>query len=857
MSPARRSSSTPTTAAFARACSSIAGARALEDGSQRGQLARTPEQERRREARTGRQCRVDVHRPRFQHPAPTATSVSISYPGPTTTPNAALHNIPIQVTSFIGREREIADVKRLLATSHLLTLTGAGGCGKTRLALQVATDAVSAYPDGVWLAELATLTDAGLVPHAVASAVGVREAPGFSVTDTLVDYLRSRTLLLVLDNCEHVVGNAAQLVDALLRSCSGVRILATSREPLASPGETTWRVPSLGVPPQPTAGEFSPEQLGEYEAVRLFIERASAARSSVAVTAWNAPALAEICRRLDGIPLAIELAAARVRVFSLEQIASRLDDRFRLLTSGQRTAMARQQTLQATVDWSYVLLSEPERAVLRRLSVFAGGWTFEAAESVASGDGIHSHAILDVLAQLVDKSLVIADEHHGVARYRLLETIRQYARERLQEARETDRTRDRHLSYFLQLAEESEPELRGPRDRVVLGQFEVEHDNLRVALDWSLSSPSCDDAALRLTGAMAWFWWLRSYYDEALRWLARALAATADRSPARMKALHGAGWLVHHRRDSAGARELLGESLAIARELDDRWTVAFILHHLGRVAYFDKDSTLARSFAEQSLAAAEEIGDRWLIAWPLHLLGLAAYIAGDYPTARAYYERSLAIRTELGYRDGIGMLLLLLGFVAAREGDLSRAVTLYRDGVAVVKEVHGPWSLGMPLAGFAHVSAVQGEPGRSVRLGAAATALSALYGMPLIPLAEALLTEGLELARQELDAGDYAAAWADGRAMSVADALAEAMTIEVPPQVRVTEAHVEGVFGRLTQAEVHVLRLLAAGSTTKEIAGELVVAVSTVDRHITHIYEKLGVRNRAAATALATKHGLS
>jgi DNA-binding CsgD family transcriptional regulator/tetratricopeptide (TPR) repeat protein len=457
-----------------------------------------------------------------------------------------------------------------------------------------------------------------------------------------------------------------------------------------------------------------------------------------------------------------------------------------------------------------------------------------------------------VLAQLVDKSLVVTEEHREVVRYHLLETIRQYARDRLQEAGELERTRTRHLTYFLALAEDAEPKLRGSEDRVVLACLEEEHDNVRVALEWSVSSPVFGDAALRLSGAMVWFWWLHSYYDEALRWLARALGTSADHTPARMKALHGAGWLVHHRRDSTRARELLGESLAIAYELDDRWTIALVLHHLGRVAYFDNDPALTKSFGEQSLAAAEDIGDPWLTAWPLHLLGLAAYIAGDYPLARAYYARSLAIRHELGYRDGIGMLLLLLGFVSAREDDLGRALTLYRDGVSVVKQVHGPWSLGMPLAGFAHVSAMQGEPGRAVRLGAAAAALSESYGMPLIPLAEALLTEGLEMARQALDAGDYAAAWAEGRAMSIADALAEAMTIEL----RDPDAHVEGVFGRLTEAEVHVLRLLAAGSTTKEIAGELVVAVSTVDRHITPIYEKLGVRNRAAATAMATQHGL-
>ena len=436
------------------------------------------------------------------------------------------NNLPLQLTSFIGREREIDEVKHLLTTTRLLTLTGAGGCGKTRLALQVAADAPGVYPDGVWLGELAALSDPALVPHAVASAVGAREIPGSTVTESLVGYLRTRTLLLVLDNCEHVVGAAAELVDALLRSCPGVRILATSREPLGSAGETTWRVPSLAVPPHSAVGELDLEHLTQYETVQLFIDRALAALPGFVVTSQNAAALAEICRRLDGIPLAIELAAARVRAFSVDQIAARLDDRFRLLTAGQRTAMPRQQTLRATVDWSYMLLSDPERALLRRLSVFAGGWAFEAAEAVAAGDGIHTYAVLDLLPQLVDKSLVIAEEQRGAVRYRLLETIRQYARDRLQEAGEAERTRDRHLTYFLQLAEEAEPKLRGSEDRLFLVRLEEEHANLRLALEWGLTPSARGDAALRLSGALTWFWWLRSYHDEGRRWLARALAAT-------------------------------------------------------------------------------------------------------------------------------------------------------------------------------------------------------------------------------------------------------------------------------------------------------------------------------------------
>jgi non-specific serine/threonine protein kinase len=784
------------------------------------------------------------------------------------------------LTSFVGREREIAEVLRLLSTTRLLTLTGAGGCGKTRLALQVAARARGGFPDGVWLAELAALANPVLVPRAVASAAGVREIPetaGRAPMDGLADHLRDKTLLLVLDNCEHVVAAAAELVDALLRNCPALRVLTTSREPLGIAGETTWRVPSLSLPPPSAAGEEASDHLVEdlvrYEAVRLFVDRAHAARPDLALSEHNAPALAELCRRLDGIPLALELAAARVRVFSVEQLAARLDDRFRLLTAGPRTAMPRHQTLRATVDWSYALLSEPERALLRRLAVFAGGWTLEAAEAVAVGDGLQAYAVLDLLAQLVDKSLVLAEEQHGAVRYRLLETIRQYAADRLLEAGEVERTRDRHLAHFLELAEEAEPKLRGRASAVALDRLEREHDNLRVALEWSMATdPTRGDAALRLSGALAWFWWVRSYHDEGCRWLARALDAHVDGAggtprhrAARMKALHGAGWLAHHRRDSALARTLLGESLAIARELDDRWTVALALHHLGRVAYFDGDPDAARSLGEESLAIAETVGDTWLVAWALHLLGLAAHIAADYPTARSYYARSLAMRRELGFEEGIGVLLVLLGIVALREGDLDQAHALYREGLPIVQAAHGPWGLSTVLAVFSGIAAACGQPVSAARLGGAATALAERYHTPLIPLGETVLAEGLALARRVLGEAAYAAAWAEGREMSLEESVAAALALDLSPPVapaRTPKSDASGAsdapgpFAPLTATEVQVLRLLAGGGTTKEIAGQLVVAVSTVDRHITHIYEKLGVRNRAAATAFALKHGL-
>jgi non-specific serine/threonine protein kinase len=742
------------------------------------------------------------------------------------------HNLPLQRTSFVGREREVEEVKQLLATTQLLTLTGAGGCGKTRLAVQAAREVSGEYPDGTWFVELAASVDPTHVVHAVAVALGLREVPGHALTESLIEFLSDKTLLVVLDNCEHVVDAAAHLADALLRASAQLRILATSREPLGCVGETTWRVPSLS----------------QAEAIRLFAERARAARPDLNLVDAESAPLAEICRRLDGIPLALELAAARVRAFSVEQIAARLDDRFRLLSGGPRTAMPRQQTLQAAVDWSYALLSEPERAVLRRLSVFAGGWTLEAAEAVVAGDSVQTYAVLELLAQLVDKSLVLAEEQHGSVRYRLLETIRQFAFGRLEEAAETTRARERHVAYFLELAELAEPMMRSREALAWVDRLDAEHDNLLAALAGSLEQDG--DAALRLSGALGWFWWSRSNHTEGRRWLAGALNATSERTPARAKALHSAAWLAHHQRDLQEARNLFDESLSIAREQGDRWTIAWALHGLGRVAYFENDPVGTRALARESLLVAEELGDAWLIAFALHLLGIAAYIEADYATSRQYYERSLAIRRELGYQEGISILLSLIGIVAVREQQFARAHALFSEALSAMRGLMGEWGMSVNVATFAGLAGAQGQLIEAVRLAGASAALRESWQTPLIPLIESVMNEGLERARKVLDPATYAAVWAEGQAMSLEQSLAAALALKVASTEQVNP-------GGLSATEAQVLRLLASGRTTKEIAAELVIATSTADRHITHIYDKLGVRNRAEAVVLAMKYGIT
>jgi non-specific serine/threonine protein kinase len=769
------------------------------------------------------------------------------------------YRLPAAPTPLLGRELELAAVHAHLISEgrRLVTLTGPGGCGKTRLALEAAGQIAGAFEHGVWFVDLAPLHDAALILPTIAQMLDVRNPQRRPLQDVLVGRLHDRRLLLVLDNCEHLLAGIPEVAN-LLGACPEMWMLATSREALHLMGEQVLPVQPLRLPD--LADESTAEAVGRSPAAALFVQRASAADPAFHLTDGNARAVAEICVRLDGLPLAIELAAARVRIFSAEQIAARLDDRFRLLTTGPRTAPPRQQSLRATVDWSYGLLAQPERALLRRLSVFAGGWTFEAAEVVAAGEGVRSDAVLDLLAQLVDKSLVIAEPQHGAMRYRLHESIRQYAREQLQGVGEADTTRDRHLAYFLALAEEAEPKLRGAESQLFLDRLEEEHANLRVALEWALQPSRRDDAALRLSGALAWFWWVRSHLEDGRRWLARALDETSGSPTARMKALYGEAHIAHHQRDAPTARRRLEESLALARELGDRWAESWVLHLLGRVAYYDDDTVTARSLGEESLALAEDVGDGWLIAWALHLLGLAAHIAADYPTSRDYYTRSLAIRRELGFQEGISTLTHLLGLVAVREGDLGRARTLFREGLAAARGVHGPWGMAMPLAAFAYLAAAFGQPLRAVRLGATAGAICEAYQSPLIPLFEPLLNQALDVAREALDDDAYAAAWAEGRAMALDESIAEAFAVEAGPPSRPLGKTVHlrkaARFGELTPAELQVLRLLSGGPTTREIAAELVVSISTVDRHLTHIYTKLGVRNRAEATAFALKQGL-
>jgi predicted ATPase/Tfp pilus assembly protein PilF len=625
-------------------------------------------------------------------------------------------NLTQQLTHFVGREREFEVVKRLLDHTRLLTLTGTGGVGKTRLALQVGADLLDECPDGVWLVELAGLSDSALVPQQIAAALSMREEPYRPLVETLVDRVRHRRLLLVLDNCEHLIQGTAALADTLLRRCPELRILATSREALGIAGETVWRVPSLAVP-APEARD-SVERLTQYEAVRLFIDRAQQHKPGFAITAATAPAVAQVCHRLDGMPLAIELAAARVRSLSMEELMERLDDRFRLLTGGSRTALPRQQTLRATLDWSYDLLSEPERVLLQRLAVFAGGWTLDAAEAVVAGQPVEPGEVIDLLGALVEKSLVVYEDAEGPGRYRLLETVRQYSRDRLSETRMADAAQERHRDYFLELAETAQLQLRGPEQAVWLERLAAEHENLRAGLDWSsqkiqghAESPAEADRLLRLAGALSGYWEMRGHLTEGRERLNFALAAAGPTAgiATRAAALNGAGLLAEDQGDNQAARSMFEEALALWKELGNERRVAGALNNIGIVAWVQGDYATAHSLYEEALLINRKLGNRRWEATNLANLGLLAEARGDYAAARQFGEESLAIRRTSHDTQGILESLIVLGCIFQTQGDYAACHPLFDQALGISRELGNPRWEAISLGNLGAVARCQGD----------------------------------------------------------------------------------------------------------------------------------------------------
>jgi predicted ATPase/class 3 adenylate cyclase/DNA-binding XRE family transcriptional regulator len=691
------------------------------------------------------------------------------------------NNLPVQYTSFIGRNDEIAEISRLLGSSRLITLTGAGGTGKTRLAIEVAGNVLNQFPDGVWLIDFASLHEPALVQQMIATALRVREEPNRKLIQTLIDYLRPKNLLLLFDNCEHLVATCAEVADTLLQTCPNLRIFVTSREAFGIAGENQYHVPSLSLPTKEQ--ELSLEALNQSEAVLVFLDRAVSVQRNFKLTPANASAVAQICWRLDGIPLAIELAAARIKTLSVEQIAAHLDDRFRLLNTGNRAALPRQQTLRATIDWSYNLLSDKERILLGRLSVFAGGWTLEAARTVCSENKVKGQDIFELLLNLVDKSLVLVEEKNGDTRYRFLETIRVYASEKLMDAGDEGQMREHHLEFYTQLSKEAEEKFKGKEQLLWLGIMESERENLRSALDYAahLSAP---DSALLLIGTAFWLWFFRGPWSEGQRLAEVSLQASSDeKTNARARALMALGLFKFLQSDYPAAKALLNQSLGLWKEIGNPWWCAFILAFLGQSLRVSDRQTANELFTE-SLNFAKETHDSWILAFSLWINGENELYRKNLPEASRLLEESLQLSRSLEDRMLQNEVLRALGGIAESKQEYGSAVDLYEQSLAINRELGDTTTISLlhyDLGRAYQLTGKNEEAARhfmeavkwSHRLGKKAGTLRALAGLGVVAAARGqarraiclLVASNLLIANLELSysftPNNYQSAWVE------------------------------------------------------------------------------------------------
>ncbi len=736
---------------------------------------------------------------------------------PLATLDSSPNNLPVQLTSFIGRANEMAAIKGLLNSARLVTLTGSGGCGKTRLSLQVASEIQSDFTHGVWLAELAPLADPGLVPQTLIAVLNLREDNQRASLQVLTDYLRAKNILLVLDNCEHVIEACAQLSAALLQACPKLKILASSREVLGIAGETPYRVPSLKTP---DPGQLpSLEALSEMEAVRLFLERAAIVKPDFVLTKDNAAFVARICFRLDGIPLAIELAAARVKVLSPEQIAARLDDRFRLLTGGSRTALPRQQTLRAMIDWSYSLLSEPEKTLFRRLAVFVGGWTLETAEAICGENG-SGFEVLDLLTRLVDKSLVNAEELAGQTRYSRLETIRQYAREKFFETDEVEVIRNRHLAYYVQFSEESERQMQGRTRRVWGQRSEAEQDNLRAAIEWG--SATNPELAVQIAVNMTLAITAGGFSVEGFRWLRAGLdkmdATLSSMRPAlHAKALSTLAFVYLSLGDTLNAKDSAEKSIALYRQVGDENGLAFGLLVSGQPLEFLGELVSAEAAIQEALRLARANKNAFLHAWALNTLArVTARLHGNIDAALHYTDEAARISQEAGLQYPVAVAYQMKGFIAAHSGNYADAQTLfekaqlafqedgsffnailvksdlahlerqfghhhralerYRESIVAFRDVGQLGAVAHQLECFGFIALAWNQNKRALQLFAAADALREKAGTPMTPDEQVHFDEQLKGLHAQMDDAAFAHWWTAGRAMTMEQAIQLALS---------------------------------------------------------------------------------
>jgi predicted ATPase/DNA-binding CsgD family transcriptional regulator len=837
-------------------------------------------------------------------------------------------NLPVQLTSFVGREWELAEVRRLVSTSRLATLTGAGGCGKTRLALQGAGALSDTFADGVWLVNLVPLREPVLVAQIVAQALGLHQVPNQAPLELLMDWVQPRQLLLILDNCEHLVEACAQLAQSLLLHAPQLHILATSREPLAIMGETVYHVPPLSLPPEGSgsvelrdirdtrdtrdvtaSGGVSPhpladrqrrldtEELVQYDAIRLFVERARAVSSNFMLVPENAAAVVEICRRLDGIPLALELASASVRVLSVQQIAERLDDRFTLLTSAQRMpGVPHHHTLHEAIDWSYALLRPEEQTMLQRLAVFAAGCTLDTAEAVCAGEQLEEGQVLGLLSALVDKSLVAAETlSQPQARYRLLESIREYALEKQNELGEAPRLRDRHLDLFVLRAEETAPKLQGPFQHLWLNWLEGELDNIRAALAWSLESRRVE-AGLRLAVALNPFWMTRGSLYEGRTWLERLRAQTNDQVPLLLRAsgatytsfLAGllgdsAAAMIHAHEavalceaagdegkpllamalgSQAGAARAYGDhvtafslcerAIRLFRELDDRFGLGMSLFVQAMEATALGKYDTARALLDESLSLAREMGDTYRIAMSLNYLGDLERCEQHFPRAQRAYERSLSYLRELGASRDIAGVMHNLAHTHLHKRDVERARALFSESMVSQRAQGNRQGVAECLIGFGAMAVVRGLPAEAARLLAVGIALGGPGLLFQWPAERMEYERYLASAQAQLADGEFQELEAEGRALTMEQAIEYALSLPLADEAK----EVEGQWG-LTPREREVVALIARAKSNAEIAQELVLSKRTVEKHVGNILSRLGFSSREQIVRWAIENRLT
>lgn len=748
-------------------------------------------------------------------------------------------NISVELTSFVGRTRELAQLALALRETRMVTLTGPGGCGKTRLARALALRVAGRFSSGIWQVELAGLDRAGLVPQAIAQALRVAEPPDRPVLAALAERLRASELLLLLDNCEHLLADCAAVVDPLLRGCPNLRVVATSRSPLGIEGELAWPVPPLGVPgahiPTTAAG------LATVESVRLFCDRARLASPGLALTDENAAAVRAICEAVDGLPLAIELAAARARALTPAQIAERLRDRFALLRGGP-SPVPRHRTLRATLDWSHDLLGEAEREAWARLSVFAGGWELEAAEDVCSGDAVKADAVFELLASLVDKSIVAAADRGGRMRYQMLETIRAYGRERLREAGEELATRERHLAWFVRLAARAAREWRGPQQSVWLDRADEEIDNVRAALEWARSEPSHVASGLALASDLWLYWLARGHAAEGRHWLAELLAAGAAPARVRGQALNAAGFLAYASGDSAAAMPLLEEAVRFAENIEDPSALVFANMRLGIGAYYDGDLERACALLEDALLRYRRLDDETGTYVALYELAEVVGYRGDHDRSLTLHRESLELKERRGDRWHIAFSLFGMGLLEWLTDDCAEATQLAGRALRIRRDLDDHWGVAQAVELLAWIASSQRRFRRAAALLGAADALFASIGVRL-PRNYRPSHEGSAAAALTALGDAFQAANEEGRGLSVDAAVAFALSEDERPASGPRKTAVEA--GALSARERQVAVLIARGLTNREIAADLFIAERTVDAHVAHILDKLEVRSRA------------